>query len=283
MASAQQVLELSRAVLGEQDGLVVVLRVYMDESGVHDGSPVVTVAAYVAPPRGWQTWTKNWNVAKRPIKVFHAVDAQNLRNEFEGWSETDRDELVKRCLPVIVATDFPGIVIGIHMDEYRKAFAGRDDLLRFVGTPYAACFQWVVQSLMFLQSRTRNRERFAFVHENNDYQHEALESFNYVKQYGNPQGTPIGIMFGAKADYPPLQAADILAYEGNKRMRDPDRPERRPWKVLNPDGRILAAQYGRNNMHELVSRLEKIRDGKINEIPLNVGWRKYLLTDPIFS
>jgi hypothetical protein len=67
----------------------------------------------------------------------------------------------------------------------------------------------------------------------------------------------------------------FLAYEGNRRMRDPDRPERRPWKVLNPDRRIFAAQYGRNNMPELISRLEKVRDGKISEINLGAEWSKF--------
>jgi hypothetical protein len=118
----------------------MVLKVYMDESGVHDDSPVVTVAAYVAAPRKWKEWIKRWEVAKRPINVFHATDAQNLRGEFDGWTEEKRDELVKRCLPVIAEADFPGIVIGIHLDEYRKALAGRDDLKVLVGAPYSACF-----------------------------------------------------------------------------------------------------------------------------------------------
>jgi hypothetical protein len=41
----------------------------MDESGTHDRSPVVIVAAYVARPRAWREWTKRWNGTKRPIKV----------------------------------------------------------------------------------------------------------------------------------------------------------------------------------------------------------------------
>ena len=162
------------------------------------------------------------------------------------------------------------------MDEYRKALAGRDDLKTLVGAPYSTCFQWVVQSVMFLQSRTRNRRRLVFVHENNDYQREALEAFDFVKHHGSPQGSKIGIRFGDKVSHQPLQATDILAYEGNKRMRDTDRPERRPWKVLNPRPQDLAAHYGKANMHELVSRLEKV-----DEIELGVGWRRYLTSAPV--
>jgi hypothetical protein len=63
----------------------------MDETGIHDGAPVVAVAAYVARPVVWRNWTKKWNAAKRPIKVFHATDCANLRGEFEGWSKEQRD------------------------------------------------------------------------------------------------------------------------------------------------------------------------------------------------
>jgi hypothetical protein len=277
MASAQQVYEVSRLTLGDQTGLVVVLKAYMDESGVHDGSPVVTVAAYLARPRDWQAWTKRWNAAKRPIKVFHAVDAQNLEGEFKGREKDERDAIVKRILPVIVEAEFPGIVIGIHMDEFRKAIGSRPDLTDDVfRTPYGACFQWLVQSIMYLQARTGNRERIGFVHETNAFKNEALEGFDHIKRYGNPQGTVIGLTFGSKQDCSPLQAADILAYEGNKRLRDPDRPERRPWKVLNPDRRILVGQYGKRNMPDLIRRLELIRDGRMNEISLGDGWVRFL-------
>jgi hypothetical protein len=276
MSTAQQVWELSRLFLAEQDGIIMVLKVYMDESGIHDNSPVVTVAAYIGRPRDWQNWTKRWNTAKRPIKVYHATDAQALHGEFEGWSEPGRDEVVKRILPVIAEANLPGMVIGIQMDEFRKAFSGRPELIEMFGTPYGACFQWLIQSLMYARSKFGSIERYAFVHECNDYQREALEAFNYVKKYCNPQNSPTSISFGTKADYPPLQAADILAYEGNRRMRDPDRPERRPWKILNPDRRIVAAHYGRQNMPDLIGRLEKIRDGKMNEIDLDAGWKRFL-------
>jgi Protein of unknown function (DUF3800) len=273
--SARLVYEMSRMVLAEADGWVIVLKVAMDESGVHDGSPVITVGAYVARPRQWQDWTKRWNVAKRPIKIFHAVDCQNLTEEFKGWTEPERDGLVKRCLPIIAESDFPGVVVGIQMHEFEKAMRGRDDLRPIFGSPYAACFQWVVQIIMNFAIGANSRERIGFIHELNDYRHEALESFNWIKRHGNPLGTIIGLQFADKKDYVPLQAADILAYEGNKRLRDPTRRERRSWAALDPDKtRIFAAYYGRNNMTELITRLQLIRDGRFDEIDLGSGWKR---------
>ena len=51
---------------------MTLLKTYMDESGIHDGAPVVTVAGYISRPKHWRAWTKDWNKAKRPIKIFHA-------------------------------------------------------------------------------------------------------------------------------------------------------------------------------------------------------------------
>jgi hypothetical protein len=107
MGSARLVYEMSRLALCEADGHVIVLKVAMDESGVHDGSPVLTVSAYVGRARQWEAWTKLWNVTKRPIKVYHATDAANLRGEFESWSEPQVTELVKKLLPLIADTDIP--------------------------------------------------------------------------------------------------------------------------------------------------------------------------------
>lgn len=280
MSSAQQVWEFSRAALGDRDGLVVVLKIYLDESGIHEGSPVVTVAAYVGRPRSWQAWTRQWNVAKRPIKVFHAADAQALKGEFCGWEEDDRDALVKRILPVTVDAGFPGIVIGINLDDFDRAVSTEPELRKWLGTPYTACFHWVLQSLIYLQFRSNSRERVAFVHENNDFHGEAMESFRYMEKHANPGRVEMSMMFGSKATYPPLQAADILAYEGNRRMRDPSRPERRPWKVLNPDKRILAAHYGRDNVANLIANLRRIKNGLPVEHDQKMNWLKVLMSRP---
>jgi len=253
MGAARLVYEMSRMVLGESSGKVVVIKVVMDESGVHEHSPVLTVAAYIGTPALWRDWTKRWNIAKRPIKVFHSVDCANLAGEFKGWTTERRDQLVIRLLDVLEATDLPGFVIGIHMDDFRKAMIGHDDLKTIFGTPYTAIFHWVVQAIINVADTMQNYDRIAFVHESNDYRHEALEAFDWIKRNGNPGGKRVvGLLYADKTDYVPLQAADILAYEGNKRMRDPSKPSRRPWLRLTANGGIRAACFDRLNMADLI-------------------------------
>jgi Protein of unknown function (DUF3800) len=275
VTSAQQVWEISRAVLADQDGWVVVLRAYMDESGTHDDSPVVVVGMYIGKPRVWVERTKDWNRNKKPIKVYHAVDYHNRTGEFEGWERPKRDAFVANLLPV--RHSILGIVVGIHMGAFHAAMEPHPELRKMFGTPYTACFQWAVQTLISRRKR-RQPAHCLFFHECNDYENEARAAFSYVGAEKLLTNRIMTLAFGGKDDFVPLQAADILAYEGNHLLRDPGKPDRLPWKAMNPGAdvdpeqrRIRVLHYGQNNMQGLISRLVSFRqrllasgwDGKI--------------------
>ena len=149
---------------------------------------------------------------------------------------------------------------------------GRDDLKELFGTPYIACLQWAMQGILNIAFEARNTEQIAFIHENNDFHAQAYECFAWIKNNSHRGDNIISLTFGGKKDYPPLQAADILAYETNKRLRKIDAPERRPWAALK--AHTFAASYGDTNMDYLVSTLEKIKAGQIDKISRGLGWNR---------
>jgi hypothetical protein len=274
MASAQQVLEFSRAFLGGQPGwcAVIVLKIFMDETGIHDDAETVAVAGYISRPATWRDWTKAWNRAKRPIKVFHATDCAGFFGEFTGWDQPKRDAFVAQLLPILPAHELAGIVIGIQLKDFEVAFRSHHDLVEMFGTPYTACFQWAISIIMEYATERGSGERMAFVHEVNDYKGEAIKAFEYVDTFLNPRKIPMTMSFGSKAQYVPLQAADVLAYEGGKFLKNPTGKLRRAWIALDPDKtRIIARSYSKTNMTELIHRLSDFRarllaqgwDGKV--------------------
>jgi hypothetical protein len=267
-----QVLDLSWLALAEQHGDLAVLQVYMDESGTHDGSQTVTVAGYIGRPESWRDWTEKWAQALGGVKVYHAVDAQNLNGEFAKWDDAQVAELVKKLLPIIVGAEIGGISVAMDLRAFETAMKGRDDLRELFGTPYIACLQWAMQAILNIAFEVRNAEQIAFIHENNDFHAQAYECFSWVKQNSHRGNNIISLTFGGKKDYPPLQAADILAYETNKRLRRIDAPERRPWAALKAN--TFAASYGDTNMDYLVSTLEKIKAGQFDEISRGLGWNR---------
>ena len=258
MGSAQGVLELSRAILAGEDGCVAVIKIYMDESGTHDGSPVVTVGAYFGKPKAWAEFTRKWNFFKRPIRVFHSSDSANLRGEFKGWSPEDRDAIVVHLTRCLRESSLGGMAAGINMRDFNEALSGRPDLVDLFGSPYITCFQWVVQQIVDLADNAHGHQTLAFFHEQNDFQVEALKAFEWVRQSRKNHRGDMAIAFGSKERYVPLQAADMLAYEANKRLRDPTKTTvRRSLEALDPDRkRVSIVGYAKPNMPWLVKRLD---------------------------
>jgi hypothetical protein len=239
-------------------GKAVVLKAYMDESGTHDGAAVLAVSAYVAKGSEWQNWTKKWNAAKYPIKIFHANQCQALKGEFEGWDVGRRDALVENLLRVIPSHLMIGIVVAIQMDDFTAALKGRPDLLEVFGNPYQACFGWTLGTILEMADHHGSTQRIEFIQEKNDYTKYCLEAFAYAKEHHNHKDRRISLRFGDKAADPPLQAADILAYEGGKFLRDPESSRRRAWRALDPEKkRLRALRYGKDNMSHLITKLEK--------------------------
>ncbi len=214
---ARATLELSRAALNGQRGRVVVLKVYLDESGIHDGSPVVTVGAYMARPRQWQAFVRRWRAAIRPIKVYHSAEAASLHGEFEGWTSEQVGALCARALPIIPDNVLVGVGIGIHLHHFDDALRPHPDLREAFGTPYTACLHWVMATLLQAKAEQQSAERIAFFYEENDFAAEALATYHHLKENWNPLGAQMSFSFASKEEYPPLQAADVLAYEANKK------------------------------------------------------------------
>lgn len=256
MSAARDVLELSRAVLAANDGFVAVFKVYIDESGVHDTSPVVTVAAYLARPKQWEAFTKEWVRAIKPIKVYRASDAATCHGEFEGWTPSQVAEMAKRVLPIIPKHTASAVAVAIHLGDYAEAVKDKPDVREAIGEPYGACLQWVLTTLLRAKAEYGNREQIAFFHERNDFHADAMRAFDYVVERWNI-GARCSLTFGSKERYVPLQAADIYAYEANKRLRNPTAPNRRALDALVPDKSRARLRYlNRENLPEMIARIE---------------------------
>jgi hypothetical protein len=240
------------------------LYAYMDESGTHATAPFLTVAAYIATPADWQEWAPEWQFMNFPIKVFHSTDCNARQGEFDGWSREIRDQHVRGLLSVIANRPIAGCVIGLDMVAFDSAMKNHPELRRMFSTPYIACFQWVIQTIMDFANRMSGGRgaSVSFFHENNDYEMQAHKAFKWLKEGEDPKKVLGSLTFNSKQAFVPLQAADILAYEGFRVMQNPERP-RPSWEALQPKQKIMALNYNANNMHKLVLALSDIRDGNI--------------------
>jgi hypothetical protein len=62
----------------------------------------------------------------------------------------------------------------------------------------------------------------------------------------------------------PLQCADVLAFEGNRRLRDTAAPVRKPLEAIDPDGdRIGFIEIDEQNMPEFIERACRLYDEQL--------------------
>lgn len=238
-AAGNRVLEVSDTFLAHREGVVVVIEVYMDESGTHEGSQVLTVSAVWAPKEIWSAWTYDWILAKAPISIFHAVDCHNRSGEFKGWARTKRDDYVrKQILPTIRNHYIRGVIAAVDKRQLAKRLKEKHGIAilseDFIRGWYYICLRWAMRHV--LDDIARGSDKLAaLVHEENQYGVAALNAYADETAKGSDIETTFSI--AKKITFPPLQCADVLAYEGNHQMRDFSQPLRKPLQAIDPLGK----------------------------------------------
>ena len=236
----ERVCEIGDTFLAHRHGMLAVIEVYLDESGTHHGSPAMSVAAVWAAKSDWANWTIDWVQSKAPIRIFHAVDCSNRDGEFKGWGKAKRDIFViKRILPVISRHYIRGTAAAIDLKALAASLLSRHGLVMDPSENargwYYICVQWAIRAAWEEIRSSDQKSQIAFVHEENQYAAAGYESFRQVKRhFPDDEAT---FSFGSKGGFPPLQCADLLAYEAYQQMRNSPKPLRPPLAAIDPSYR----------------------------------------------
>lgn len=217
MASARMVLELSRAFALSRRGLIVVLKVYLDESGTDEGdqSHVVSVSAIAGKPKAWADFTKHWNLRKNPINIFHSYSCAQLKGEFEGWSKDERDDYLGKLLPVLAQSDLWGAAYGFNKRDLRASGASAlTSLVSDIESAYGTCLHVTVRKILHDIDDRGIKCPVVFIHEDNQYKAEASNVIDHVRSL-RPDGAPaIGFRWGQR----------MITYLCKRRTCSPTKP-----------------------------------------------------------
>jgi len=233
----------------------------MDESGTHDGSPYAVVGIVFARDEVWKQWSVDWRSAKgREIDIYHAVDCHSRKKEFSGWTQTKRNDFVKKMLSVCTQHEIYYFVSIIEVSTFKSALKGRQDILEWLNPIHKWCAYFALRSV-FKQIAKYDIERVGVYiessHDDNSISHMA----ELAKRSATEHGLSVNINFGGKKDYEPFQAADIIAYEAFKQSKNQDRI-RKPVSILNrDDNRIWSHKFYGQDAVRLAEDLISIFDG----------------------
>lgn len=276
-ASPAELLEdLAFSVLGlsEGDPLLLMLRVYADESHDSDDARVMTMAGFLAPKNTWLPLWGEWQTILNSPEfggvVFHASDCANGAGDFQGWPLPKREALQERLIAVVAHP--PNEIIGysatIPIREYTELRPRIKEIMtigpgRAISGPLDDPWFFVLQSLLVAVLRGAENvapdENIGVVFDEHYLKGRVPVIYASIKMLPQFKDRLGGIAFGDKRKMVPLQVADLLAYESFRFFNDTQlggRPERWQHVALRP--RIGEAYYwGGEELEGFVSSAEK--------------------------
>lgn len=204
---------------GWRGDYLVVLKAHFDASGGLDDQPVCVVAGYVASLESWtNSFEGPWARAlkENDLTFFHMTDYAACKGAFEGWeySPRRREERFLGFVDIILSTVRFGMASGITMQTFDKY---KDRLKDSMGIEYAwqLCALRCVLQLFNWRNVGKHAERIALAFENGDLGYENMEFAvkQFAREFTGDFEPSAPIVVGSKTDLPPLQSADILAWE----------------------------------------------------------------------
>lgn len=215
------------AFMGIPDGVVAAVHVYADESG-KPSSPIVAFAGYVSTVDNWQRfdwqWKKkleDWGIDSIHTSILMRQDLCYQNHAFADHE--DKRQLIEECLSI--ANENAVIAFGVAVDcsafrtmssKSQAALGGDGHMLAFL-----AFLHLLTASLDgAVENSVEHRKASLIFDTNGQYAAPCLELFNRQRQ-NHPKWREwlSSLCFADDEEHSPLQAADILAWVLNQRLK----------------------------------------------------------------
>lgn len=238
---------------------LVMLIAYFDESGDPHDTPAFTLAGWVASEKQWRKFECKWLCILRRYDLyrevngerqyyFHMSDFESRKPPFDKLDSTDRIACLAQLAAIIKNTVVAGVSHSMNVQAYNEIIKSQLDIPREIQRGHYAfllqsCMEWLTENVALPRD-----ERMAVVCDRKDWVR-ALATEHYFKLldthgWGNFFGS---LTFEDKMRFPPLQAADMLAFEGfkerHKTLTAPQRARRRLLENLSSSKKLSLAYY----------------------------------------
>lgn len=212
--------------------------VYFDESGTHVGSEAAVVAGFVSNTTEWITFSQKWQqvLTDSHLDYFRMSDFENRRGQFSGWSEHAKRDLLNKLLSII--NDHTILSMGCIVLKQSVDSLVSDVVKQICGDAYGlaalGCWRHLGHILQRVDAWTDcSMEAGA---KGSGALKSIFEDDFKIPGWRNDHRIQ-SLHFRDKRMFPPLQAADILAYElykqSARQFRSEKRSVRYPLKTLS--------------------------------------------------
>lgn len=187
---------------------------YFDESGTHDGSPVLCVAGYLIPEEFHKSFNSGWieTLQSKGLTHFHMVDCAHGNGEFTKLSKNDRIEVQTKLIEIIMDSAARGIGAMLVSRVY-------DQLMPFhpnIGSAYNYCIWHCLEATrIWIEELGTDVEidyRFERGHKS-DGEADRIMTLAFSDLSGRKPFGYASHGFVEKRAAPGVQAADLLAWQ----------------------------------------------------------------------
>jgi len=244
-----------------------VLHAYLDESGVHDQSPIILVGGWIAPADLWAAFEPDWNevLTRFGLTYFHASTCEAGDGIYRALSRDLRDLLFSGLAKVIAKHKPTAVYTAIKRVHFNETRARGVEIF---DTPYHACFEFAIQQMARWLKTEVNGESVALVFaEHRDYEPQArllYEMYRNSSRWGNELAS---LSFARPENFAALQAADLIVYEKTRHevaaLGNANIAERPVIRILaDADVHAVDLPYDVEVLKELIAENESASSGQ---------------------
>lgn len=269
--------ELGLALVGKESGFLMILKAFYDASGStgdlgSSDRPVLTVAGFVSPLNKWVEFVDAWHeevLGPFEIRRSHMREFAHSLGDFSEWTEMRRREFLVRCVDIIDKFVSYGHATSVDLADYEAVAAD-------LGETQSAFLFASIQTMAGLGKWARKNgldERTVHIFDAGDGHDGELHLINREMSANGALRELArfdALVFGRPEvpDMVPLQAADMLAYEATKYVRDTKlatdgkgRALRKSAERLLSTGKVDSSYFDEKNLRAYAQHVKNVSGG----------------------
>lgn len=220
----------------DECGVMTLFQAYFDESGTHDGSPVMAVAAYVYESQKCAQLDLEWKVALNEfgLPYFHMTDCALGYGEFAFMDKAKRIAAQTAFMEIIKKYASCGVYALAHEETWSTVMSAFDPF----GSAYTwCCFVCLAGINNWINEQEGGGDVAYFFESGHRFQGQAsnLMASLFKNQTLRAEFRYSSHSFVDKAEIRPIQSADVLAWQAAKdfkNAKEGSRPRRLDFRSI---------------------------------------------------
>jgi hypothetical protein len=196
----------------------VIIDAYMDESGTHGASPMMTIGGLVGRLSQWAYFDRRWAkmLKKRGIPYFHSKSLMDTQRPFRGWTLNQKSDLIIRAGDIQKKHTMFGFSIRLSRSDYEQCYKSGERPKKIpLDTMYGLCFRYVavwLPSIIEVSLGTNEFEINFIMEAGHKNAGDALRVFKQINKDAEKPTIFRSLTFEDKKSLYGLQGADYVAH-----------------------------------------------------------------------